>query len=293
MPFAHQDLVAREELWTSWTLDPALLALLALASAAYALAVSRLWSRVGRGRGVRPPHVLAFSLAVVVMVLALVSPLDALATTLLSAHMAQHLVLMSVAAPLLAYGLPLALFPGTLSSRARSHAQRWRHVLGRTFRRHGVALTSAAFLLQTAVLWLWHVPPLYEAAVVSHTLHAVEHASFLGAGVVFWWAIVGTGGRTLPSGTRIACLFAVALQGAALGLLMTFTSSAWYPVYAAGERLWGVDPLADQQAAGLLMWGFGAVVPVVVAALLIVSWLERGLTKSTARLDVRPGNPIP
>ena len=280
MLLAHSDLVERDELSAAWTLDPAVLAPLALASVLYTVAVGRLWVRTSPGRGVRPRHAVAFSLALGMIVLALVSPVDRLATTLLSAHMAQHLLLMSLVAPLIAYGLPLALFPGALSTGVRRGAHRWRRVIAGRLGTHALALTVTALLLHTVALWLWHVPSLHEAAVTDHRLHALQHASFLGTGIVFWWAILGTGRRTAPSGIRIAALFAATLQGAALGALMTFSESAWYPVYEAGGRLWGIEPLADQQLAGLLMWGFGAIVPVVAAAFMMVAWLERGVSPS-------------
>ncbi len=289
---AHQELVGRREFWTAWDPEPAVVGVFVLGSLVYGLAVGRLWSRAGRGRGVRVRHVLGFAAGMAVVLVSLASPLDALATTLVSAHMGQHLLLASLAAPLLAYGSPLALFPGALPAAVRRTAHRWRRRFARRLRRFAAPLVLVGLVLHTATFWVWHVPVLYEASARSDALHALQHASFLGTGVVFWWAILGTGRRTTPSGIRIVSLFAATLQGAALGALMTFSGSVWYPAYEAGQRIWGIAPMADQQLAGMLMWGVGAIVPVAAAALIIVAWLERAMTSSgTPRrtTTVRPG----
>jgi putative membrane protein len=120
----------------------------------------------------------------------------------------------------------------------------------------------AATLVQAAVLWLWHAPPLFELALDASAWHAAQHLSFLVAGVAFWAAMLD---RCLPTlagrGLAALCLLATSIVSGALGALMAISNSPWYAGYARlGLTPQGLTPAEDQQLAGLLMWVPGGLV---------------------------------
>jgi putative membrane protein len=114
-PAPVEELVTPEKLWSEWSLEPLILVLLASTSWLYGRGVRRLWAKAGRGRGVPVARVLSFTAGQAALIVALVSPLDALGGTLLSAHMAQHGLLAGVAPPLLVLGRPGAAFAWALT----------------------------------------------------------------------------------------------------------------------------------------------------------------------------------
>jgi putative membrane protein len=134
-------------------------------------------------------------------------------------------------------------------------------------------LAPVAWTLHVAMLWAWHLPSLYEAALRSEAVHVLEHTAFFATALLFWWLLVAPHGRRLGTGAAVMYLFAAALQCTILGALITFARHPWYPSHYATTRAWGFTPLEDQQLAGLLMWipaglvYVAAVVPVLVAAL--------------------------
>jgi cytochrome c oxidase assembly factor CtaG len=238
-------------LWGAWTFDPLVVASLAAAAALYA----RGWAKLRGHRLVRPRQAVSFFAGLAVLAAALVSPLDALADTLLSVHMVQHLILLMVAPPLLVYGRPgLVTFLGLpASSRSGLGALAARRRLRRAT---AVVLNPLVVLVATvAALWGWHLPGPYQAAITHPALHAVEHLTFLVSALAFWALVIDAAPRRrLGYGPAILLVFVTMLAGAALGALITFSSTALYPIYGAGARLWGTTPLADQQVAGAIMW---------------------------------------
>ncbi len=238
----------------------------------YMAGVWELWRQAGTGRGVTRWQVGAFWAGLVMLFVALISPIDALGEQLFSAHMVQHLLLMQIAPPLLILGAPPL-------AAAWAVPQRWRRGLTQWFHRRK-ALNAAvrfltqplsAFLLHTAVLWLWHVPVLYELAVRNPVVHAAEHASFFAAGLVYWWSLL----RERRTALGVLSLFATVLTSGILGALITFSREIWYPVYAQSTQAFGLTPLEDQQLAGLVMWIPAGTIYIVAALGLLVVWLNR------------------
>ncbi|HEX6533161.1 MAG TPA: cytochrome c oxidase assembly protein [Gemmatimonadaceae bacterium] len=243
--------------------------------AAYALGVYRLARRSRRGRAVGRRSVVSFAAGWVTLAAALASPLHELGERLFSAHMAQHELLMVVAAPLLVVGRPLAPMVWALPRRWRRGATAWSR--SRAWRAvWGVASAPwAAWTCYAVVFWLWHVPRAYEAALGSEWVHALEHASFLGAALLFWWSVLpGAGGRGRGrEGVGVLSLFTTAVHSSILGALLTFSAAPWYPVYEGGGA--GVaGALADQQLAGLVMWVPAGASYVIVALWLAARWMR-------------------
>jgi putative membrane protein len=242
-----------------WSFEPWVLACLGISALLYALGLRRLWSHAGAARGIGGRQVSAFAAGWLTLVAALVSPLDGLGAQLFSAHMVQHELLMVVAAPLLVLGRPLVAWTWALRPAARRRAGAWtRHPLwARPWR--AITAPLGAWLLHALALWAWHVPALFDAALANEAVHALQHASFLVAALLFWWSVLGhTAQRTC--GAALASLFATLLHTAALGALLALAASPWYLPYAGRGAAFGLSALEDQQLGGLVMWmpaGFG------------------------------------
>jgi putative membrane protein len=228
------------------------------------------------GRGVRRWSAIAFGAAIATLLVALTSPLDPLAEDLFSAHMAQHVLLAVVAPPLLVVGSPAAAFVWALPPTHRSRwgsvlvSSRWPILLSSVV--HSPVLACAAYAM---TLWSWHLRAAYELALRSDTVHALEHASLVGAGCWLWWAILhGRRARRDAYGVGLLALFVTMLHSAALGALVALSRHVWYPAYAASATEWGWNPLRDQQLAGLIMWVPGGLLHLAAMSVLFVAWLR-------------------
>lgn len=261
----------------SWRPDPLVLFSLTVPALAYAFALHALMLR-GASHVLSPMRRLAFAIGMAVLVVALASPLEAQTADLLWVHMVQHMLLIAVAAPLIAYGAPPLRFAVLLPRRSRRLAT-WpaRRLLGGG-RDAWLVLAAGFIALHAVVVWVWHLPGPYELAVRSELAHLAEHASFTITAVAAWSALLRFGGRLSPSVATLGLTFVLAAQGAALGAAMTFSQRPWYPGYAESAPL---APLVDQQIAGLVMWAGGGLAPVFVGALLLSGWLRSPSRAST------------
>lgn len=179
---------------------------------------------------------------------ALIWPLDALGALSFAAHMAQHMLLMAVAAPLLALAEPSVPLMLALPSP-------WRPAAARAGKMLRIRLQPRiAFALHGAVIWIWHAPLLFEAALRRPWLHTIEHLAFLGSALLFWNALLRVG-RADGEGYGAAALWTLAtlIHTGLLGALITFAPHPLYPVYDEAHGL-ALSPMEDQQLAGLLMW---------------------------------------
>jgi putative membrane protein len=269
---------APHDLWSAWNLHPVLLAGLLLAAWAY---------RRGQTSGPRRPvdtwRARCFTLALVALGLALLSPLDALSNALASAHMVQHLLLLLVAAPLLAISAPSSAILRGSPPAMRRASGRWRRRLGLTHGNLAVLRHPAAvWLLQVGVLWFWHAAAPYDAALDNQFLHLLEHASFLVTAVLFWHVVIGVrGAARVSGGLGVLLVFAMAMQSVFLSVLLTFARTPWYSGYATTTAPWDLDPLTDQQLAGVIMWIPAGGIYLAAALVLLVTWI-----RATEREDV-------
>ena len=205
------------ELALRWNLDPVLLAVLS----GLALGAWTLRSRLGRSER------RAAMGALLALMVAFVSPLCALSSALFSARVVHHLLLVLVAAPLLAVAWP--------STRAA--------------RRTSVAVP--ALVLSSALLWLWHVPALYDRALSDVAVYWAMQTSLLAAFVMYWRAVLSP---SLPPPQAAAFVIAGFAQMGLLGALLTFAPRTLYAAHEYAPLAWGLAPLADQQLGGLTMW---------------------------------------
>ncbi|HEU4565689.1 MAG TPA: cytochrome c oxidase assembly protein, partial [Gemmatimonadaceae bacterium] len=255
----------------------------------YAVGTRRLWRAAGAGHGVKRWQAAAFWAGWLTLVIALVSPLHPLGEALFSAHMVQHELLMVVAAPLLVLGRPIVPMLWALPIR-------WRRTVGGWGKRRVVSvpwrfLTAplAAFALHGVALWLWHVPRLYEETLFSEGMHALQHASFLLTALLFWWALIhGREGR-LGYGAAVLYLFGTMLHTGALGALLTFSSTLWYPAYGGAAAAWGLTPLEAQELAGLVMWIPAGTSYLIAALALLARWMRLSEDRAVALAAARRG----
>jgi putative membrane protein len=281
------------DLWAAWNLEPPLLFLLALTVLLYALGTRNVWRRAGRGHGISVRTAAHFAGATLALLLALVSPLDAIAGVLFSAHMVQHLVLVLLAAPLLVRShFPLALLWALPRRAAQSLGRATNHQpFVRAWRLLASPLT--AWLLFAVAVWAWHLPAFYEAALLNETVHAIEHLVLLATAMLFWWVpLEDIRPAYVRYGLAVLYLFTTTLHSTVLGALMTFTSSPWYPYYAPLVGAWGLTPLQDQQLAGLIMWMPGGFVFTALTIAYFAAWL-RALETRNASSSAPAALPVP
>lgn len=279
---------APHDLSTAWNWEPLLLAGLAITAAFYARGVVFLRRRSGSGGSASGRKVAAFALGMLAVFVALVSPLDALAGALFSAHMGQHILLMQVAAPLLVLGIsPAILAWGAPRAWRRpllsgGHSLAWVHTSWKA-----LSHPLVAWALHTLALWIWHTPRLYEAALVDERLHVLEHLSFLGSGLLYWWTVFQPKGLDRELGVRLLSVFTMAMQSGLLGALLTFAPLPWYAGQSAGAAAWGLTALEDQQLAGVLMWAPGGLVYLISAV-----WMLGARLTAMERDDLAAGQII-
>jgi cytochrome c oxidase assembly factor CtaG/ferredoxin len=288
---------ASQAAWGSWAFP--FWATLGLLAAA--LLYLRGWRRIRRSRPLLFPawRAWCFLGGLVALWIAIASPLDTLDGLLLTAHMAQHLILMSVVPPLLLLGAPAVPL---LRSLPRSAL---RDGLGPFFRTpvlhrmfHLLTQPVFAWLAMNITYIAWHVPQAYELALRSPAWHEVEHACFLGTSLLFWFPVI----QPWPSVSRgsrwalLPYLIGADLVNTAVAALLSFSPRVIYPSYAAGPRIFGISALSDQAAAGALMWVIGSIfylVPLASIATRLLSPQSRRAAPSTARRNIAIAPPKP
>ena len=272
------------ELWQTWGLEPFTLGCLTVSGLVYAFGLRRLWRASSRGKGIARWEAACFALGWLALFVALVSPLHPWGQVLFSAHMAQHEVMMLVAAPLMVLGKPVIAFlwfmPGDGARTASSwtRARWWRTTWS------GISRPISAWVIHAAALWVWHLPVLFQATLRSEVAHTLQHVSFLGSALLFWWALLHCRRGMEGYGVAVLGLFTTALHNGLLGALLTFASKAWYPAYAATTGWWGLSPLEDQQLGGLIMWIPSGLAYVVAGLALFAGWLRES-ERAAARQD--------
>jgi putative membrane protein len=271
-------------LGVGWTWDPGIVLSLALWATMYGLGVVQARRRPIRFAWTK---VFCFVAGWLFLVVALISPLHQLGDFLFSAHMAQHEILMAVAAPLLVAGRPDHVFLWLFSGGKQSLLEGPIHcsALGKLYK--VLMLPSVAWSLHALALLLWHVPFLFDATISHESIHALQHLSFLGTAMLFWAALLYGHLGSDSYGAGIVYVFTTAVYTSILGALLTFSASPWYSVYASTTKLWGVTPLEDQQIGGLIMWVPAGIVYIVVGLWLFANWIRESDRRSSFPVEVR------
>jgi putative membrane protein len=226
-----------------WTFAPIVL----LALAGYVAVYVARWRTVRREGGARAAsgwRLASWCGGVLVLFVALISPVDRLGEQLASMHMVQHLLIADLAPILLTLGLTRWLLrPATRRiHRLERAAGPFAHPV------FGVVAYVGA-------MWIWHVPAAYDAALEHGAVHVVEHLSFAAAGLLYWWHLLSPIRSRLRLGGMgpVAYMFSTKILVGFLGIVLAFSPTLLYDVYAGGGQRWGLTPLDDQHVAGLIM----------------------------------------
>jgi putative membrane protein len=237
------------------------------ALAAYAVRTRTL---ARQGRPVPLWRTLCFIAGITLVIVALVSPVAHLGEELILAHMAQHVLMADLAALLMVLGLTGPLLQPVLATR-----------IARSLR--VLAHPVVAFALWAINLYVWHLPVLYQAALTSEPVHALQHGSFLFFGFTMWLALLGP----LPqpewfgNGARLLYIVGVRFTGALLGNVFVWSGSVFYPDYRAGQAEWDISPLQDQGVAGTIMMVESSIVTVVLLGWLFIKAARESEEKQT------------
>jgi putative membrane protein len=238
-----------------WNADPALAAILLGCAAAY-------WLRTRKALPSQRVQ-LCFWAGWTIVTLALVSPLCNLGVALFSARVAQHVLLTTLAAPLLVLS--------GVREMVGDHAEP-RHFVLPCSKREGLMLALAG-LVFAVVMWAWHLPALYNATFHSTAVYWSMHATMLLAAVWLWSATLRRGSQLLFG--SLLTMLGTMLQMSLLGALLTFAAEPLYFVHASTTWPWRLSPLEDQQLGGLFMWVIGGVLVMAWAALVFAQYLVR------------------
>jgi cytochrome c oxidase assembly factor CtaG len=247
----------------SWTWSPGILVILALCLGVYVLA----WRRVRRTAGARGAGVwrlVAFAGGLAAFFIAVATPIARLGEQLFVAHMAQHILLLDVGPILLIAGLAPALL---------SPVVRRGQPVARALR--GLGHPAVAVLGYAVTLWVSHIPAVYELALRNGTVHALQHAVFAAAGLLFWWHVISPlRSRRLLRGPRpVAYLGAAKFLTGVLASALAFSPLGAYAFYAQQPRWWGLTAVDDQRAAGGLMMTEELTLMTVAVAVLFIRML--------------------
>jgi cytochrome c oxidase assembly factor CtaG len=269
---------------THWTFEPVQVVPVLLLAALYARRVQTL-----RGRGTAPPgwRICLFALGILLLLVALASPIDYYVESSFGFHMIQHILLGDLA--------PLAILGG-LTRPVLRPVLRFVHPLRRIFH------PFAALGLWALNLYLWHLPVLYEAALRHDAVHALEHICFFTGGILMWTPVL----ETLPmpewfgTGAKLGYVAGARVVETVLGNVFIWPTSVFYSFYAdTATRPFGMSAINDQRLAGSVMMVEGSLVTIIALAWLFLRLaaegeqrqrlLERGLDPRAVRRAVRYG----
>lgn len=267
---------ASQAIFDNWSPPLFLTSMVVLTAIVYA----RGWFLIRKSRHAQfhAGRLAAFLLGLAILWLAIGSPMDGFSDALLSAHMVEHLLLMSFVSPLLLLGLPqvplLRGLPRILTTR----------LLGPLFRLKALR-TLGRFLITPLVAWLamnlsflgWHIPSAYDFALRHEHWHDFEHICFLGSSILFWWPLI----RPWPTCARypgwimLPYLVGADIVNTALSAFLAFCGRPVYSYYLTQPNPFYIAPLADQVTGAVIMWVVGSLVFLIPAVIVTVSLLQQ------------------
>jgi cytochrome c oxidase assembly factor CtaG len=225
------------------------------------------WRRLRRASGARGAEtwrLVLFLGGVLTVAVALISPIDTLADQVFAMHMIQHVLLLDIA--------PILLIVGLSKTLLRPVA---RNVLAIERSLGPIAHPAAAVVAYVGMMWLWHVPALYDAALEHPAIHVLEHVCFMTAGLLYWWHLLSpVRSRHLTGLSPVMYMASTKVLVGLLGIFLTFAPSALYTFYEHSPRVWGLSASNDQALAGAIMAIEQSIVMGIALAYLFVRALE-------------------
>lgn len=252
-------------LLTGWAWYPSVLIGISLWTGTYLILVGPLRRCNNWGEAPKAWHQIAFHSGTLILLLALISPLDELGDEyLFSAHMLQHLLMMFVTPPLWLMGSPAWLINFILPKQLITLTT-W------------ITRPVAAFIVFTSVMYIWHVPALYNLAQANEGVHIFEHLMYIGASLIGWWPVASQAGSIVPKPSApvsMLYLFLMTIPCTALAAILTFSSLPLYSLYMEAPRIIGLSVLEDQHMGGLLMWLPTHMVLLLALGITFFQWLN-------------------
>ena len=227
------------------------------------------WARVRSlawdGRSVPLWRQICFGSGLLLIAIALFSPIGHISDELVIAHMVEHLLIGDIASLLIVLGLTKSLLQPILSIKLFNRLQVLTHPL-------------IALPLWMLNFYFWHIPAIYDAAYGTAPLHALEHTTFLAFGCLMWMPIFGPLPKPewFTAAWKVGYVFAVRFAGAILGNVLMWSDSVLYPIYGKGEHFWGISPIADQSTAGAIMMVEGTFLALGVLAWIFLEVAREG-----------------
>jgi cytochrome c oxidase assembly factor CtaG len=221
-----------------------------------------------KGRPVPVWRQVCFASGLLVIAVALISPVGHIAEELVIAHMVEHLLLGDIATLLLVLGLTGPLLQPILAIPVFDRLRILAHPL-------------VALPLWALNFYIWHIPVFYDAAFGGAPVHALEHTSFLFFGCLMWMPVFGPlpNPQWFTAAWKVGYVIAVRFVGAILGNVLMWSGTVLYTVYAPGERYWGITPIADQSTAGVIMMVEGTFLALGLLAWVFFEAAREGIEK--------------
>ncbi len=268
-------------LLTSWEVRPFLFLFFLGLGLLYTAGWVRLRRR-GKRRKLAASWRLAFYWAALfLLIVALMSPLDVLSADLFFMHMIQHLVMTMISAPLLMLANPMPFLIWGLPDRLRHPVGRFLTSFLRRrspIRERLRTATHGAYVwvVMVGILWGWHDFRLYNLAQGEGWIHDLEHLTFYGSALLYWWRVTGAGPRLHPRMSRggaVGYLLAGIPATFVLGVGIAFSTTVIYTYYETRPRLLGLSVLDDQTIGGIIMWVGGSMMYLMAALIVVGIWL--------------------
>ena len=273
--WAHTDGGKSENPWSRWPFEPEILAGVFIAAAFYLAGLSK---RYGRTASISAWRHASFFAGLAALLVALQSPLDALADHSFMMHQVQHLLLGALGPMLLLLAAPQTLLVAGMPGAMREH------VLAPLLVSRSVQVTFAFFVhpvvatfVLIAALYFWHLPKYHDLAVIDVPVHYMMHITMLVSALFFFWRVLDPRPPPVGAGYGVRVVMASAAMAGStpLGAYITFKSSVLYPAYDEKGRLWGLDALLDERFGGLIMWVPGGIVFGVLLLIVVRLWGRR------------------
>lgn len=260
----------------SWQLEPAAIVGIAVAGFLYFRWIHTYERSHPGEQAASTAKQVSFVLGLATFAIAILSPVDALASYLLTMHMTQHILLSIVGPPLLLAGLPVAM------------VHRWAQ-LGMLWDIWRILTKPAvAFILFNAFFSLMHLPVFYNVILRNEVVHIASHLTLIGTALLSWWSILAPGREfgELSQAMKSIYLLAHSIPGQIVGAIITFSSaSVIYVEYThAPERLWGLSLVTDQEIGGLLMWIGVGTFYMLAAGLGFYRWADEADSRERNRI---------
>lgn len=263
----------------SWEWRFEILAILIPLGVLYTLGWRRLRNQRSAQRLATWPRLISYLSGLVIMATALMSPIDTLGGQLFFMHMIQHLLTIMIAAPLMLLANP---FPFMLWALPVG----WRKQVARHFRRNALFRQTLAKSARPGVTWLvfitiyigWHDSTAYNTALIYGWVHDIQHITFVGAALLYWWPVIGAAPRIhgrFPGWGKLAYLIGTVPPNMLIGVSIAFAGDVLYPYYLSVPRFWGVTVMQDQQLSGAIMWIPGSMMFIVAALIILAGMFGR------------------